>query len=170
MHPGLAACLAASALLAPLLTVLDLAGATDKPTLGPTTEVLLLPWGIRLQARVDTGAATTSLDARDVRVSGRSGARTVRFKLVGDSGATVVEMPVADVHRVRTPAADGLKRRPTVDLEMCVAGRRFIAEVTLNDRSHMDYRMLLGRNALSGRFVVDVEHAAPTPAVCPPEP
>lgn len=143
------------------------AAAADKPTLGPAAEVILLPWGIRAQARVDTGAATSSLDARIISVIGRKGARSVRFKLVGDAGATVVEMPVADVHRVRTADAARPERRPTVDLEMCVAGRRFTVEVTLNDRSNMEYRMLLGRNALAGRFVVDLEQAESPPAACP---
>jgi hypothetical protein len=141
--------------------------ATDKVMIGATEEVLLLSWGMRVRARVDTGASTSSLDARDVRISGRRGARVVRFRLIGDTGTAVVEMPVADVHTVRTPDAKRPERRPTIELDMCVAGHRFSAEVTLNDRSHMKYRMLLGRNALAGRFVVDLKQTGSPPAVCP---
>ena len=143
------------------------APATDKAMIGAAEDVLLLPWGIRVQARVDTGASTSSLDARDVRISGRRGARIVRFRLIGDTGATVVEMPVADVHTVRTPDVKRPERRPTIELDMCVAGHRFSAEVTLNDRSHMEYRMLLGRNALAGRFVVDLAQTGTPSATCP---
>jgi hypothetical protein len=171
MRIGVGLRLAGAALLGLFLGPLPgHAAAVDKPTLGPAAEVLLLPWGIRVQARVDTGAATSSLDARVISITGRKGAQTVRFKLMGDAGATVVELPVADVHRVRTSDAGRAERRPTVELEMCVAGRRFVAEVNLNDRSRMEYRMLLGRNALEGRFVVDVEQTAATPAACPGEP
>jgi hypothetical protein len=167
MRAGFTVCLAASVLLAPALGMPGPALASDRPTLGPTTEVILLPWGIRAQARVDTGAATSSLDARVISITGKKGARAVRFKLIGDTGATVVELPVADIHRVRTSDASRPERRPTVELEMCVAGRRFTVETTLNDRSQMEYRMLLGRNALEGRFVVDVERTDGPPAVCP---
>jgi hypothetical protein len=170
MRTGFTARLAAFVLLAPALGMPGPALAADKPTLGPTAEVILLPWGIRARARVDTGAATSSLDARVISITGRKGARTVRFKMMGDAGAVVVELPVADIHRVRTSDAGRPERRPTVELEICVAGRRFTVETNLNDRSQMEYRMLLGRNALEGRFVVDVEQAAATPAVCPPGP
>jgi hypothetical protein len=153
---------------APLIGA-DLAAASDKVVIGPVEEVLLLPGNIRLTARVDTGAGTSSLDAQDIRVRGPRGAHIVRFTLVGDTGSTVHELPMLQRHSVRTSDSRP-ERRPVVQMELCLAAQRVSAEITLNDRSHMEYRMLLGRNVLAGRFVVDVDRTVITPAACPPRP
>ena len=145
------------------------AAASEKVVLGPTEEVLLLPWGVRTRARVDTGAATSSLDARDVTLRGRGRARTVRFTLVTDGGRTILEAPLTHHHSVKSSNSQ-TERRPTIELEICVAGLRLPAEFTLNDRSGMEHRMLLGRNALAGRFLVDVDRDTAAPAACPTGP
>ena len=42
--------------------------AADRVTIGLVEEVILLPWGVKMPARIDTGAATSSLDVRDLTV------------------------------------------------------------------------------------------------------
>lgn len=42
--------------------------AKEKIAIGLVEDVILLPWGVKLPARIDTGAATSSLDARDLKV------------------------------------------------------------------------------------------------------
>ena len=42
--------------------------AVEKIIIGGIEEVVLLPWGVKLPARVDTGAAKSSLDAREIKV------------------------------------------------------------------------------------------------------
>lgn len=137
-----------------------------KRTIGAVEEVLVIPPGITLKARVDTGAAISSLDARDVVVRRRGIARIVRFTLVGDGGQRYsLELPVAE--RVVIASADGgRERRPAVRMDVCVGGLRAPIEVTLNDRAGVEYRMLLGRNLLEGRFVVDVARAFTSPPGC----
>ena len=44
--------------------------AGEKIIVGEVEDVILLPWRIKLPARIDTGAATSSLDARDLKVEG----------------------------------------------------------------------------------------------------
>ncbi len=155
-----------------VLVALPIEGWTaerDKLIIGAEEEVLILPWEIRLRARVDTGAATSSLDARNIRVRRRSGKRSVRFTLVSDDGSRVaLDLPLSGYHRVAS-ADSGIERRPVVRIAICVAGLRGETEVSLNDRSSMQYRMLLGRNALEGRFLVDVSRSFATPPVCPPD-
>jgi hypothetical protein len=48
--------------------LVTMAEAGEKLSVGLVEEVVLLPWGVRLPARVDTGAAMTSLDARNIEV------------------------------------------------------------------------------------------------------
>jgi len=41
----------------------------SKILVGAVEEVILLPWGVKLPARIDTGSGMTSLDARDLTVN-----------------------------------------------------------------------------------------------------
>lgn len=164
-----AACLPLVALaLACFASPAGAAGA-EKKMLGQVEEVMILPWRIILEARVDTGAATSSVDARGIRVRGPEGARTVQFTLVGNGGQrTGLELPLVDQRPVATGGTPP-KARPVVRMDLCVAGTRVPTEFTLNDRSHMEYRMILGRNLLEGRYVVDVSRILTTKPSCPAE-
>jgi hypothetical protein len=52
-----------------------------------------------------------------------------------------------------------------VPVMLTVAGVQREVLVSLNDRSRMSYSMLLGRNFLEGKFVVDVTGADDGPAL-----
>ena len=45
--------------------------AKEKIRIGTVENVVLLPWGVELPARIDTGAATSSLDARNLTIKGQ---------------------------------------------------------------------------------------------------
>ncbi len=49
-----------------ILLCTEASGGEEKVTIGPVEEVVLLPSGIKLRARIDTGANTTSLGARNL--------------------------------------------------------------------------------------------------------
>lgn len=142
-------------------------GASEKQVIGAVEEVVLLPWGMRVKARVDTGAATSSVDARDIQIRGPRGRRAVALTLVGDGDRRLrLELPLVENRRIITGGGREV-RRPVVLMEVCVAGFQGPVEVTLNDRARVDYRMLLGRNVLEGRFVVDVSRNLTAPPNCP---
>jgi hypothetical protein len=146
------------------------AGVVGLPILGAAEEAILLPWGLSVRARVDTGAAVSSVDARSIRVRNVRGEKVVRFVLMGDGDRrAALELPLAGYRRV-TNSDGGIEKRPMVEMEVCVASHRVRAEFTLNDRSRMEYHILLGRNILAGRFLVDAaaQHLS-TPA-CPATP
>ena len=137
------------------------------PVIGGVEEAVLLPWGLRVRSRIDTGAAVSSMDARSIRVRTVKGKKVVRFVLACDRDQqTPLELPLAGYRRVATPDS-GSEKRPLVELEVCVAGQRVRAEFTLNDRSHMEYHMLIGRNILAGRFLVDAAAEHTTAPACP---
>ena len=60
---------ASTLLLVVLISMISMpAEPSEKITAGAVEEIVLLPWGVRLHARIDTGAATSSLDVCDVEV------------------------------------------------------------------------------------------------------
>ena len=143
------------------LLILGTANAEEKMTLGAVEDIILLPWGIRLPARIDTGAAKSSLDARELKVH----EDRVEFKLPRKYSSLHLRLPVIEWRHVRTP--EGLERRPVVELEICLGSKRIRTLVNLADRSMVKYPLILGRNFLKEDFVVDVKRRRTARPNCP---
>jgi len=149
-------------ILAPLfLLTPGTIGAEEKIVIGAIEDVILLPWGVRLPARVDTGAAKSSLDAREIKVRDDR----VEFKLPKKYGDLQLRLPVVEWKHVRTPS--GRERRPIVELEICLGSKRIHTKMNLTDRSMVKYPLILGRNFLKEDYVVDVKRRKTAPPICP---
>jgi len=145
------------------LLIMGVTGAVDaqeKVTIGLVEDVVLMPWKIRLPARIDTGAAVSSLDARSLKVIDNE----VEFVLPSKYGGQKIRLPIAGWHTVRS--AEAKERRPIIEIELCVGPKMIRAKVNLNDRSQMNYPFLLGRNILAENFVVDCDRNYCAPPNC----
>jgi hypothetical protein len=136
--------------------------AEDKTRIliGAVEEVVLFPWGAKLPARIDTGAGMTSLDVRDLTVKNR----VAQFRLPEKYGNTLISLPVIHYSKVRS--ADSGGRRPVVEIELCVGSKRMRVQVNLTNRSHLEYRLILGRNVLNQGFMVDCAQEKMLPPKC----
>ena len=147
------------ALLLPLAAILTV-GATDasaEPKIYGRYENVRLPeLGKTLRAKMDTGAVTVSLSARDIERFQRDGEEWVRFRLATEhADDTLYEHVLARVSKIKNHAEEadddeepGMSERPVVELEMCLGGERRTVEVNLTDRSHFSYPLLVGAKAL----------------------
>jgi hypothetical protein len=131
-----------------------IASAEGKPRLGWIERIRLEPWGLVVKAKLDTGAATSSLQAIDIALFDKDGDRWVRFAVADGADATRIESPVTRFARVKRPTGD-VERRPVVRVAFCLGDARHEAEFTLSDRSTFLYPVLLGRSALVHLGVVD---------------
>jgi len=125
--------------------------AEERIMIGGTEEVLLLPWGVRLPARMDTGAGISSLDARELKVKNN----IAEFKLPEAYGGLELRLPVIRWGHVRSSATTR-EKRPVVQLEIRLGPKLLRVEANLTDRSQLKYPLLIGRNALKQGFLVDV--------------
>jgi len=135
--------------------------AEEKIKIGVVEEVILLPWGIRLPARIDTGAAHSSLDARGLTIKDN----IAEFKLPKKYGGLQLRLPIIDWQTIRS--AESKERRPVVEVELCVGPKQLRARINLNDRSKVKYPLIIGRNILRGNFVVDCLESSCAPPRCP---
>lgn len=115
-----------------------------------------------VRCKVDTGAATSSLHAHDIEVIDRDGDHWARFMVHPffrtERLAVHCEAPVIDEREVTS--SNGLTESRVVVGGMFRLGFRSDApewpiEVTLTDRRKMRFPMLLGREAMAGRVLVD---------------
>jgi hypothetical protein len=107
-----------------------------------------------IKAKVDTGAATSSLHAFDLEDHGER----VSFRLYpwqdSEDDARNAELPVHDRRVVRSSSGHE-EERIVVLLTVTIADRVAIIETTLTNRDSMGFRMLVGREALRQGFLVD---------------
>ena len=131
--------------------------STSPVILGWVESVVLQPSGLQLEAKLDTGADSSSLDADRLSLFEREGQEWVSFGVDGSMHGHVVqqtiELPVSRWVRIRSAA--GVDRRPVVRMPICLAEQAINAEFTLRDRREMTYPVLIGRKALTLLGLVD---------------
>jgi ribosomal protein S6--L-glutamate ligase len=111
-----------------------------------------------VKARVDSGAKTSSIQASNIKIVMRGGHEWVEFEvhpLQKNRSITIsCEAPLIDRRTVRSSSGVS-EDRLVVKTPLKLGDETFDIELTLTNRDNMDFRMLLGREALSGRYVVD---------------
>jgi hypothetical protein len=142
-----------------LLALVALPVLAAEPTLYGRYEYIALPeiGGEVLKAKMDTGALTASLSAKDIETFTRDGDEWVRFRLATKGASNkVYEHKVARISKIKSRADEEdedkdvseVTRRPVVDLELCLGNVKRTVEVNLTDRSSFNYPLLIGAKAL----------------------
>ena len=149
----------------PILLVLLMATpatALPKQTIGWLEYVHIGDANLRLEAKIDTGADTTSVNARGIRAIKVGGEDWIRFKLDDTHGHSVtLERKLVRYVKIKQKSALSTKR-PVIKLGICLGSIFQEVEVNLAMRRNFKYPMLIGRNYLKGVFVVDsgAEHTS----------
>lgn len=135
----------------------------DTPTLyGRYENVRIEEVGKTFKAKMDTGAMTASLSAKDIERFERDGEDWVRFRLATeDADDTVFEQPLARMSKIKTRTEErdpdddddsergsDVATRPVIDMEICLGDERREIEVNLTDRSRFRYPLLIGATAI----------------------
>ena len=125
------------------------------PIIGEVEPIYFLPMKSPFFARIDTGATISSLDCKDIEFFERDGEKWVAFKLKNRKSGEehVFEKKIETSYKVRRIGED--EHRKSVKMDIKMGGETFSALFTIADRSSFDYQGLVGRNILTGRFIVD---------------
>ncbi|MGY2291628.1 retropepsin-like aspartic peptidase RloA [Pseudomonas sp. SDO528_S397] len=160
-----------------LLLLPALGLAAEKTVYGLNEYAHLAGIDLQVPAKLDTGAKTASLSARDIKRFKRNGESWVRFYLAIDKAHShPIERPLERVSKIKRRAADydadaedtkQYTARPVIAVDVCMGTTLRSIEVNLTDRSTFQYPLLIGSEALK-RFdaLVDpsLKYAAGKPA------
>jgi len=112
----------------------------------------------KIKAKVDTGARTSTLHAFSLNPFNESGQEKIRFDIHPLQHNTkkiiTCEAMVVDIRWV-TDSGGHSERRYVIETPLVIGGQRWPIEITLTERDTMLFRMLLARNAIRGRYMVD---------------
>jgi len=111
---------------------------------------------VKHKARIDTGAKTTSMHAKNIEEVMRGGELFVKFITEDDEGKPIEVTRKVDTTQKVANAGGSVMKRYVIKEKVKMGNIEREVSVNLNDRSKMDYKFLVGRNLLLGRFIVDV--------------
>lgn len=133
-----------------------------KHVIGATAKLMEKQSELIFSARVDSGAKSCSLHIEKYEIVDESEkmadniGKVVKFQVKnGENKTHWLESKIAGYVIIKT--SDNRERRYKVPITFRWKNMEKEILVTLNNRDHMEYPLLLGRNFLRGDFLVDVE-------------
>lgn len=134
-------------------------GAETATVIGWREWVALPALGVHsIKAKVDTGARSSTLHAFNVERFERHGRAMVRFQAHpvqrNDDYIVAAEALLLDDRIVRNSGGQS-ELRPVIETSVQLGNSLWTIELTLTNRDEMGFRMLLGRQAVRRRYLVD---------------
>ncbi len=123
-------------------------------------EYLSLPTlGIdKIKAKIDTGAKTSALHAFNVEIINQDNQEIVKFEIhpiQKDNQTSVIATVKLWEYRAVKNSGGGVEKRPVIMTTVSIGNYEWEIALTLTNRDAMGFRMLLGRDAVKNRFLVD---------------
>ena len=144
-----------------LLLILLPQAHAEKEVIGWLEKVLIVDpdFNVKLRAKLDTGAKSSSLHARNIEYFKKDGDLWVRFDFSWNKGSERIdriqlEYPLKDHVRIRRHNIDS-HYRPVIDLTICMGDTLHHIDVNLISRTRFNYAMLIGREVLKGKYLID---------------
>lgn len=127
------------------------------PVIGQIEKVVVMPGGLALNARIDTGATTSSIGVVDLEEYERDGKPWMKFNIIDPKTGKKHAFNVKQERgvRIKRHGVDNI-RRLVVKLRVILGKIDLVREFTLADRSNFENPVLIGRNYLMDAAVVDV--------------
>jgi len=121
--------------------------------LGWVERALITTEKIPIQAKLDTGARTSSLHVDQIERFRRNGRRWVRFTIAEGGKRLTLEREIVRNSKIRRANVFG-RTRPVVRIGICLGNYYKMAEVNLTNRKGMNYPLLIGRLFMEDKIIV----------------
>ncbi len=113
---------------------------------------------VKIKAKIDTGARSSALHAFHLESFQRDGKEIIRFQVHpyqrNSHYAIAAEAEVLEWRQVKSSGGH-TQLRPVILTTVDLGGEQWQIDLTLTNRDVMGFRMLLGREAVRHRFLVN---------------
>jgi len=132
-------------------------GSTYAKTIIGWTEIVQIDGSnLSLEAKIDTGADITSIHSEILAQYNFNDEKWIKFQIDnGKDGKIVFEKKLLRFAKIKRKQ-EGILKRPVVLMSICMGSVVRDIEVNLSNRSNFEYPMLIGKNMLRKKFLVDV--------------
>lgn len=107
--------------------------------------------GLKFDAKVDSGAESSSLHAQDIKVLDNE---YVSFTTTNEKGQTVKVLKHIEFKRI-IKSASGQKERIFIKENVKIGSQYYQIFMNLADRSHLSKKMLIGKDIIKQGFLID---------------
>lgn len=125
---------------------------SKKGIIGRAEFVNFPDYELTVPAKVDTGADSNSVHATRIKVVDSEGEKILRCRILK---GPLVEFKEFDIVHVKSSNGE-IQKRFKVKMHVSVLGKKYKTSFSLSNRQKMKYPILLGKNFLRNRFLVDV--------------
>ncbi len=129
------------------------------PIIGEAEKIYFLPMKSPFLARIDTGATTSSIDVDNVQYFERDGEKWISFELNNRKTKESHTFKKKIQRSFLVRRVDGYEPRKAINMDVEMNGEKFVAMFSIAERDDFEYQGLIGRNILTGRFIVDTSSA-----------
>lgn len=123
--------------------------------IGGVETLYILPMTMPFQARIDTGAETSSMDADHIRPFERDGEKWVSFNITNRKNGEKHHFEKPIKRRTSIVRIGEHEERYVVNMSIKMGDETIKADFTLAQRDKFSYQVLIGRNIINGRFIID---------------
>jgi hypothetical protein len=135
-------------------------GLGGQPIIGRVEKVYVEDGDITLVGRIDTGAGVASINAEIIKTekgTSQNSPEKITFQIQDSEKRTkTLTRKVVEWQSIKRKGNIGYIKRPVIEMDFCIAGKRIEARVNLAKRDRFLYPLLVGRNVLkAGDFLID---------------
>ncbi|TRZ68188.1 MAG: hypothetical protein D4R98_02670 [Comamonadaceae bacterium] len=108
-----------------------------------------------IKAKIDTGAKSSALHAEDIGYVTVDNKKYVEFIFTHEDGVKSKLKAIFVEERGIRSSTGQVTVRPVIKAQILMGLHKFDTEFTLIDRSLMRFKMIIGRDTLDHKFIVD---------------
>lgn len=131
------------------------AAPNNQNIIGAVEPIYFPPMKTPFEARIDTGAEQSAIDADHIKYFERDGEKWVAFTLINRENGESHRFEKEIARHINIKRIHMTEKRPMVEMDVRFGNERFTSLFSLAKRDKFEYQALVGRNIITGRAIVD---------------
>jgi len=107
----------------------------------------------KLKAKIDTGARTSAIHATNIQIYRKNRSEMVKFQIYQSQSFLDIDTELISYKKIKSSFGQ-TEIRPSVHMRIQIGAEIWLTEITLAQRAKLTYPMLIGRNSLNKKHII----------------